>query len=363
MGWNEPDKKDPWGTGGRKPTDLDDLVRNIQQHLKDFLKGRSNRLHGQHSGGSPLKFTWLIPLAIAAWLLSGLYRVDSAEQAVVLRFGSYVGTTGPGLHWHWPWPLAQARLVNVAQVRPFSYANEMLTEDGNIVQIAIAVQYLATDPYQYLFGVRNPDQTLGEVAESAIRQVVGENTLDFILGTGQGKVARDTQQLMQSVLDRYKSGLKVLSVNLQKIQPPVEVQDAFDDVNKAREDKQRLQNEAQAYANSIVPRAKGQAAHIIQDAEAYQAKVVAEAQGSTSRFNSILAQYKKAPAVTRERLYIDGVENVLQNTDKIVIDPKIKGSLLYLPLDKLFKSAPEAPAATGPAKPPATDDGDSGGAS
>lgn len=335
MGWNEPGKdKDPWGGNRNKPTDLDELIRNLQQHLKAFF---GNRPSGGSSGGG-FKVLWVIPLLVAIWLLSGLYRVDSAERAVVLRFGAYTRTTDPGLHWHLPWPLAEARLVNIARVRSFSSSHEMLTADENIVQVAIAVQYLVDDPYQYLFGVRQPDRTLGEVAEGAIRQVVGGNKMDFILGRGQSEVAARTQKLMQSVLTRYKAGIKVLSVNLQQDRPPREVQDAFDDVNKSREDKQRLQNEARAYANGIVPKAKGQAAHIVQGAEAYKAKVVAEAEGRTSRFEAILAQYKKAPRVTRERLYIDTIQAVLANTNKMLIDPQTKGSLLYVPLDKLFKS-------------------------
>lgn len=339
MGWNEPGKdQDPWGTN-QKPTDLDEVIRKIQQHLKAFFSGQP-RGHKPNNG---LRFVWLIPLALAAWLLSGIYRVDSAERAVVLRFGAYAGTTEPGLHWHLPWPLARAELVNIGQVRPFSYATEMLTADENIVQVSIAVQYLVSDPYQYLFGVRDPNQTLGEVAESAIRQVVGGNKMDFVLGAGQSEIANDTQQLMQRTLTRYHAGLKVLSVNLQRLQPPREVQEAFDDVNKAREDKQRLQNNAQAYANAIVPKAKGQAAQIVQQAEAYQAKVVAEAQGRTSRFLAVLAQYKRAPAVTRQRLYLDNMQSVLKHNDKILIDPQTKGSVLYLPLDRMFKQENPTP--------------------
>ncbi|HET7369488.1 MAG TPA: FtsH protease activity modulator HflK [Gammaproteobacteria bacterium] len=336
MSWNEPGHdKDPWGNN-HKPGDIDDLIRNIQQRLKVMF----NNKPGSNKSGGGAMFLWVIPLLVAVWMLSGVYRVDSAERAVVLRFGEYQATTGPGLHWHWPWPMARAEIVNIARVRSFSYTNEMLTADENIVQVAIATQYVVDDPYQYLFGVRMPNQTLGEVAESAIRQVVGRHKMDFILGKGQSEVAAAAKAQMQSVLDRYNAGLKVLSVNLQKDQPPREVQEAFDDVNKAREDKQRLQNEAQAYANSIVPKAKGQAAHIVQAAEAYKAQVLAQAKGRTSRFKAVLAQYQKAPAVTRSRLYIDGIEAVLKDTPKVLIDPAAKGSLLYMPLDKLFKTTP-----------------------
>ncbi|HET6724630.1 MAG TPA: FtsH protease activity modulator HflK [Gammaproteobacteria bacterium] len=335
MSWNEPgNDKDPWGNNNR-PADLDDLIRNIQQRVRVMFGGKPD---GHKPGNGVL---WVIPLLAIVWLLTGFYRVDSAERAVVLRFGAYQTTTGPGLHWHLPWPLARAELVNVAEVKSFSYGNDMLTADENIVHVAIAVQYVVDNPYQYLFGVRQPKQTLGEVAESAIRQVVGRYNMDFILGKGQSDIASAAKTLTQTTLKRYKAGLKVLSVNLQQDQPPREVQEAFDDVNKAREDKQRLQNEAQSYANSVVPKAKGEAAHIIQDAEAYKAQVVAQAKGRTSRFESVLTQYKKAPAVTRSRLYIEGIESVLEKTPKVVIDPRAKGSLLYLPLDKLFKTAPE----------------------
>jgi membrane protease subunit HflK len=236
--------------------------------------------------------------------------------------------------------MAHAETVNIAKIRALNYKNEMLTADENIVQIAIAVQYDVINPYRYLFDVRQPDRTLGEVAESAIREVAGRNKMNFILGKGQTEVAAAAKKLMQSILDRYKTGLRVLSVNLQKDQPPHEVQEAFDDVNKAREDKQRLQNKAHAYANSIVPKAEGQAAKIVQGAEAYRAQVIADAKGRGSRFDAVLAQYKRAPGVTRSRLYIDGVESVLKKTPKVLIDPSAKGSLLYVPLDKLFKSMP-----------------------
>lgn len=335
MSWNEPGHdKDPWGNN-HKPADLDELIRNIQHRVRDLFSNKP-KPGGKKSGGSGI--LWLVPVLVVIWLLTGFYRVDSAERAVVLRFGAYQTTAGPGLHWHLPWPMANADLVNVAQVRSFPYSNEMLTADENIIQVGIAVQYIVDNPYKFLFNVRQPNRTLGEVAEAAIRQVVGKNKMNYILGKGQSEVAAATKQKMQSVLDRYNAGLKVLSVNLQKDQPPREVQDAFDDVNKAREDKQRLQNEAQAYANSVVPKAQGKASHIVQSAEAYKAQVVAEAQGRTSRFDAVLAQYKKAPKVTRERLYIDGISDVLQNTHKIVIDPSTKGSLLYMPLDKLFRS-------------------------
>ncbi len=337
MSWNPSGNgKNPWGNN-QGPPDLDEILRNIQRRVRArFNKGPGLNLP---SGGG--KWLWLIPLIAALiWAATGFYRVDSAERAVVLRFGSYQTTTGPGLHWHWPWPMAQALVVNVAKVRSFSYSNEMLTEDENIVQIAIAVQYVVDDLYQYLFGVRRPNLTLGEVAESAIRSVAGRNEMNFILGKGQSEVASSTRELMQSILDHYSAGLRVLSVNLQKDQPPQQVQEAFDDVNKAREDKQRLQNEARRHANKVIPKAKGQAARIVQDAEAYKAKVIADAKGRSNRFESVLAQYRKAPDVTRTRLYIDGIERLLKDTPTLLIDPSAKGSLLYMPLDRLFKTMP-----------------------
>jgi membrane protease subunit HflK len=330
MSWNEPgNDKDPWGNG-RKPQDLDELIRKIQQRAREAF---GNKPGGHKSGNGVL---WLIPLVVVIWLLTGFYRVDTAERAVVLRFGAYHATTGPGLHWHLPWPLARAETVNVARVRSYPYNNEMLTADENIVKIGMVVQYVVDNPSKYLFNVRQPNRTLGEVAQSAVREVAGKHKMNFILGKGQSEIAAATKKRIQAVLHRYNPGLKVLSVNLQQDQPPREVRDAFDDVNKAREDKQKLQNKAHAYANSVVPEAQGKASQIVQSAQAYKSQVVAEAQGRTSRFSAVLAQYEKAPKVTRERLYIDGVTGVLENTHKILIDPSANGSLLYMPLDKLF---------------------------
>lgn len=339
MPWNEPGRdKDPWG-GGKEPADLDEIVRNIQRRLRSLLGGGGPVSGG--TGGAGGMVGWLLPLVLLAWVVSGTYVVDSAERGIVLRFGQYAETTMPGLHWHMPWPIESKEIVNVDHIRSFNHHALMLTEDENIVQIDIAVQYRVSDAKQYLFNIRDPELTLGEVSESAIREAVGKNKMDFILSVGRDKIQSDTKALIQETLDNYKSGIQVTSVNLQKAQAPDQVREAFDDVNKAREDAQRLRYQAESYANDILPKARGAAVRRVQDAEAYKARVVAEAQGDASRFGQVLAAYKQAPAITRKRLYLDAMADVLGNTGKIIISAKGTNNLMYLPLDKLLHQLPQ----------------------
>jgi membrane protease subunit HflK len=363
MAWNEPGgsgDKDPWGSRDREqgPPDLDEIVRKLQSKLSGLLGGGG--APGLRGGGRGL--IALTVLVMALWALSGIYIVDPAERGVVLRFGKLAYTTLPGPHWHIPFPIESVELVDVADIRnvevgyrsgapnqpPISVPNEalMLTQDQNIIDIQLAVQYRVKSASAYLFNVRDPDATLRRVTESAVREVIGKSKMDFVLTEGRSEIAAHTLQLLQEIMDRYNTGLQVTSVNMQDAKPPEEVQEAFHDVVKASEDEQRLKNEAEAYANDIVPKARGAAARQIEDANAYKAQVVAQAEGEASRFQQVLAQYDKAPQVTRERLYLDALESVLESSTKVVVDIQKGGNLFMLPLDHLLSS--QRPAESAP---------------
>ncbi|WP_024851000.1 FtsH protease activity modulator HflK [Hydrogenovibrio kuenenii] len=361
MAWNEPGKpgQDPWGNNsngpnkpkGQKPDpDLDELLKKLQS----FLGG------GGSSGGFSAKGAGVaVIVAIIVWLLSGIYTVDSPERGVVKRFGAYAEQTTAGLHWHLPWPIESVTLVNVDRIRTaeIGYRSDsrnkgsnvpseslMLSKDENIVDIKIAVQYKVSDAKKYLYDVSDPDMTLRALTESALREVVGQNTMDFVLTEGRDEVVNKVKIITQKNLDKYETGLFITSLNLQDAQPPEQVQDAFADVVKAREDRERLINEAEAYSNDILPKARGNAARQIEDARAYHDSVIARATGQASRFDSIVAEYKKAPKVTRERLYIDAITNVLESTSKIFVGSSSSNNLLYLPLDKMIgNNAPKVP--------------------
>jgi membrane protease subunit HflK len=248
-----------------------------------------------------------------------------------------VATTEPGLRWHMPWPIEARQIINVESVEGFSDQTRMLTSDENLVDINIAVQYRRAEARPYAFNVRDPEATLGEVSESAIREIVGRSTLDFVLEEGRQEIAARTKELIQRTLDSYQSGIEVTSVNLQGVAVPEQVATAQRDAIKAREDKERLALEAQAYANDILPKAKGSAARQVEDAQAYKSRIVADAEGEAERFVKLLAAYENAPGVTRQRLYFETIEQVLGNTNKILVDTKGTGNMLYLPLDKLLE--------------------------
>jgi membrane protease subunit HflK len=273
----------------------------------------------------------------AVWAATGLYKVDAAERAVVTRFGAYVATTEPGLRWHIPWPIETRQIINVESVEGFSDQTRMLTSDENLVDINIAVQYRRAEARAYAFNVRDPEATLGEVSESAIREIVGRSRLDFVLEEGRQEIAASTKELIQRTLDSYETGIEVTSVNLQGVAVPEQVATAQRDAIKAREDKERLALEAQAYANDILPKAKGSAARQMEDAQAYKSRIVADAEGEAERFLKLLAAYEQAPGVTRQRLYFETLEQVLGNTNKVLVDTKGTGNMLYLPLDKLLE--------------------------
>lgn len=350
MAWNMPgsngDKdKDPWGQRkrtGAGTSDLDQMVRDLQKKIGGMF--------GRGSGGSSIGIGLILIVVIALWLLSGLYIVQQGERGVVLRFGAANEVTEAGLHWHLPYPIESVEKVNVDKVSTIEvgYRTDtrsgrrkvprealMITGDENIIDIEFAVQYRIKDAGNYLFNVKEPELTIAQATESAVREIVGKSTLDFVLTEGRDEISRNTRELLQQILDRYKTGIHILAVETQKAQPPDEVKPAFDDAVKAREDQQRLINEAEAYANDVVPRARGAAARQLQEAQGYQAAVIARAEGDARRFSQIAREYAKAPNVTRERLYIEAMEQILSSATTIYIDQKNGNNLLYLPIDRL----------------------------
>jgi len=347
MGWNESgDGKNPWDRGRNEgPPDLDKIVREWQQKLNALLRGGGSG--GGGSGATPAPGWPLIGGVLAVllllWAASGLYRVDDAQRGVVLRFGEYSSTTMPGLRWHVPWPIERVNLVNISEISTFSQQTRMLTADENIVFVDIVVQYRRTDPQMYLFNVRDPEGTVSDASESAIREIIGKNTLFFIIGEGRAEIADATKALIQQTLAEYGTGIEVTAVNLQDANFPDQVEAAVRDAIRAREDKDRLSLEAETYANDIIPRARGEASRRREDADAYRSRVVADAEGETSRFEQVLVEYQRAPLVTRERLYIEAIEDVLSVANKVLLDAKSSNSLLYLPIDKILEQRAPVP--------------------
>ncbi len=355
MAWNEPGggNKDPWsgksGGGGESgPPDLDEVVRKLQEKLGGLFGG--NRPGGNKSGGGGGGFnlptgnlgTRAVAIVLGAlllvWLFSGTYIIAPAERGVVMRFGKYVDTTDPGLHWHIPFPIESVEKVNVDEVSSFSHQAAMLTKDENIVDVELTVQSRIQDAAQFLFQDQNPEGTLKDATETVVRKTIGGSKLDFVLTEGRGAIAITIQERVQELMNLYKTGLLVTSINMQPAKPPDQVKEAFDDAIKAREDKERSENQAETYSNQVLPQAGGEAARIIADAKAYRDKVVAESEGEAARFSAVLAEYKKAPEVTRERLYLDTMEKVLSGTNKIVLDTQEgSNSMIYLPLDQLVR--------------------------
>lgn len=337
MAWNESGNgKNPWdrGRGQDGPPDLDKIVREWQQRITALFGGRRGT---DASGNSPM-FLLVLVLIVIGWAATGLYRVDDAERGVVLRFGQFQPpATMPGLRWHFPWPIEDVERVNITAVNRFSRTTRMLTADENIVVVDMVVQYLNADPIAYLFKVRDPEEVLGNISESAIREVIGQSEMDFILGPGRAEIAVKTADVIQEALDYYNVGVVVTKVNLQDVNFPSQVEAAVQDAIKAREDEVRLGFEAQTYANDILPRARGEVMRRIQDAEAYREEVIANATGEASRFEKLLVEYQKAPEVTRERLYIEAIEDVYAEASKILMDASGSGNLLYLPVDKIIE--------------------------
>jgi len=356
MGLNDPQ----WGNknnGG--PPDLEELLRKLNAKVAALMGGKGSAGKGGaggSGGGLPMPgfnggLGLIAAIAALIWVGSGFYIVDASQRGVVLRFGKMVETTQPGPRWHLPFPVESVEIVNLSQVRTVEVGYRdnvknkqlkeslMLTDDENIIDIQFAVQYFLRDPGDYLFNNRMPDENVRQAAETAIREVVGKNKMDFVLYEGREQVAAAATKLIQDILDRYKSGIVVSKLTMQNAQPPEQVQAAFDDAVKAGQDRERQKNEGQAYANDVVPRARGTAARLIQESEGYKQSVIANAEGDVSRFKQILTEYEKAPAVTRERMYLDMMQQVMGNTSKVMVDQKNGNSLLYLPLDKLIETS------------------------
>ncbi len=340
MSWNEPGKgRDPWGgRDGQESPDFDEMVRNMQRKLGGLFGGGGGGRRGG-SGESAGVVGVLLLVVVALLAFEMVHIIEPSQRGVVLRFGKHVQTLEPGPAVRFPRPIEQVIRVNVEEVSQYTHKALMLTQDENIVDIELGVQYRRIDAPAYVFNVDGPEETLAAAAESAVREVAGKTTMDFILGAGRAEVAAATMQLLQSTLDHYETGFDVLAVNLVDAQPPEPVQNAFEDAIKAREDQVRIINEAQAYANDVLPRARGAAARQIEEANAYREGTVARAQGEANRFLQILTEYERAPSITRERLYIETIESVLAASNKVLIDTDNSGNLMYLPLDQLMRGS------------------------
>ena len=356
MAWNEPgNNKDPWGNRGNDgPPDLDEVIKNMQRKLAGIFGGSSSNDGNKESsggGGSSIALSLMILVAIVVWLLSGIYIVQPAERGVEMRFGAYTETTMPGPHWHIPYPFEKVEKVDVARVRTvtigFGQAGGsvsaealMLTKDENIVELKVEVQFNVEDAAAYLFNVVNPDLTLRQMTESAVREIVGKTTMDEVFRTGRSAMATQTRMKLQELLADFGTGLMVTDFNMPDIQPPPQVQAAFADVVKADADKESQINEAFAYARDIVPRARGRASRIRETSEAYKSQVIAKALGEASHFSQVLAEYERAPAITRERLFLETMESVYSQSQKVLVDvSKDSNNVLYLPLDRLGKAS------------------------
>jgi len=349
MALNDPN----WGRRGDGPPDLDEIWNRLRQKLPGMFGGKGGgREPGDADGKRFPAGAWLlVALVIIIWLASGFYIVDASQRGVVLRFGKYLQTTEPGPNWHLPYPVESVEIVNLSQVRTLEIGYRtnvknkvlkeslMLTDDENIVDLQFAVQYVLKDPKEFLFFNRNPDDSVMQVAETAMREIVGKSKMDFVLYEGRESIRAQAQKLMQQILDRYQSGVAISQVTMQQAQPPEQVQAAFDDAVKASQDRERQINEGQAYANDVVPKARGSASRLMQEAEGYKQRIIAAAEGEASRFRQIQTEYSRAPAVTRERMYIDTVQQVLTNTSKVIVDQKAGSNLLFLPLDKLLQQS------------------------
>jgi membrane protease subunit HflK len=367
-------QNDPKWRGGRQgdgPPDLDEILRGFSQKLARLLGKKGGRPGLYDPARSPRNFKGgagiILLVVIILWVASGFYVVDEREHAVVTRFGRYIETVDKsGLHWHLPTPIEQRELVNVTEVRSLEVGiassngtNEegtMLTGDQNIIQMQLEIQYNIKSARDFLYNNRlnstDGRDIVKQTAETAIREVVGRNKVDYVLNEGRGKIAEDTQTLMQALLNKYGSGVFITRVNISDVQPPEPVQAAFADAVKARQDKARLVNEGRAYANDVIPKASGMAARLEEESQGYRQQVVSRAQGDTERFKQVLGEYTKAPQVTRQRLYLETMQQVYSNSTKVVVDQKAGNNLLYLPLDKLLHTQPSQPTASSMAAKP-----------
>ncbi len=346
MAWNEPggNNQDPWGgkRGNDGPPDLDEALKKFQDKINGLFGGKPSGPGKSGGGFSGASLAAILLIAVLVYGAFGIYQVNEQERAVVLRFGLYHSIVQPGLHWNPPL-IDDVSIENTTRLRLYSTKGRMLTEDLNIIEVELSVQYSIDDIRSFLLAIDEPESTLQQAADSALRHVVGSSEMDSVLTEGRSQVAIEVQQRLQEYLSAYSTGINLTTVNIEKTSPPNEVQAAFDDVNKAREDEERFRNEAETYANGIIPEARGQAQRVLEEASAYRDQVVAQAEGEAQRFEKLLGEYKKAPKVTRERLYLDTVEQVMENSTKVMVDVEGGNNMLYLPLDKIVK-----PAASGP---------------
>ena len=362
MPWNQPggsDGKDPWGNKNNQdsPPDLDEIVKNLQKKFGGLFGGGkgSNSTTGSGRGGKSFGAAGVLVVLVllaGVWMASGIYTVQQGETAVILRFGSFQEATTAGLHWHFPTPIESKIVVNTEKVQTVEVGYRstlnnvrqtvqreslMLTEDENIIDIAFAVQYRVANANNFLFNVSDQmDVLVRSATEAAVREVVGKTSMDDVITSGRSIVGSKTSEILQRILDRYESGIEIVSVDMQHALPPSEVKPAFDDAVKAREDEVRYKNEAEAYSNDIIPRARGKSARIIQESEAYKATVIAQAEGEASRFSSILKEFNVAPDVSRERMYLESIEKVLNGSNLVMIDQKTSNNIMYLPLDRML---------------------------
>ncbi|MEE4203148.1 MAG: FtsH protease activity modulator HflK [Halieaceae bacterium] len=355
MAWNEPGgnrPRDPWGGNDQGPPDLDEALKKLQQRLGGLFGGKGG---GPAGGGGQLSGALLGVVAAGAlliWGLMGFYQLDEQERAVVLRFGRYHDTLQPGLQWNPPL-IDEVIKVNTTKVRAVGFRETMLTQDENIVEVSMSVQYVIDNPRDFVLQVRDPEISLQHASQSAIRHVVGDTTMDLVLTEGRAIIASEVRDRLQGYLDSYTTGIRIAKINIDESKPPAQVQGAFDDVIKAREDEERVKNEAQSYANGIVPEARGRAQRMLEESNAYREQVVATASGEADRFSRLLDEYEKAPEVTRERLYLDAMQSVFSNTSKVLVDVEGSNNMMYLPLDKL---APQmGGGSTGGARPTLSD--------
>ncbi len=349
MSWNEPGgggnrPRDPWGGNDQGPPDLDEALRKLQERLSGLFGGGGGR--GNSGGG---KFSGALMGVVLAgiatvWALMGFYQLDEQERAVVLRFGQYHATLQPGLQWNPP-IIDEVIKVNTTKVRAASLREVMLTKDENIVEVSMSLQYVINDPEKFVLQVRDPEVSLQHAAQSALRHVVGDTTMDLVLTEGRAAIAIEVRERLQGYVDTYGTGILISKINIDESKPPSQVQGAFDDVIKAREDKERATNEAQSYANGIVPEARGRAQRTLEEANAYREQVVATSEGEAERFTLLLTEYQKAPKVTRERLYLDAMQQVMGSTNKVLVDVDGGSNVLYLPLDKMVPPSSGKPRA------------------
>lgn len=347
MAWNEPGKdKDPWGgrDSGKNndgPPDLDEAFKKLQDKLNGIFGGGSGG--GKSSGGANFGPLFAIAAIIAAvfYVGAGVYQVDAKERAVVLKFGAFSEIKTEGLNWNAPF-ITEVYIVNVTGERQYPSRGLMLTEDESIVELPITVQFNVSDVRAYVLNVKDPEVSLRHATDSAVRHVIGSTELNQVLSEGRQAIAAEVKQRLQTYMDSYGAGIQVINVNIQEARPPEEVRSAFDDVIKAKEDEARLKNQAQAYANGIIPEARGRSQRMIEEAEAYKAEVIARAEGETDRFENLLTEYKRAPEVTRQRLYLETMESVMKNSSKVMVDVEGGNNMLYLPLDRMGSRSPVA---------------------